>query len=44
MVQIELTRVIDTFVAAQIRPELDLSPSRPRLYHLRERMGGGRSI
>lgn len=34
-----LGRVIDTFVAAQIRPELDLSPSRPRLYHLREKNG-----
>ena len=34
-----LGRVLDTFVAAQIRPELDLSPARPRLYHLREKEG-----
>lgn len=34
-----LGRVLDTFVAAQLRPELDLSPARPRLYHLREKEG-----
>jgi predicted AAA+ superfamily ATPase len=34
-----LGRVIDTFVAAQVRPELTVSPSRPRLYHLRDRDG-----
>ena len=34
-----LGRLIDTFVAAQIRPELDASTSRPRLYHLREKEG-----
>jgi predicted AAA+ superfamily ATPase len=32
-------RLIDTFVVAQIRPELEVSPSRPRLYHLREKDG-----
>ncbi|MGH2387465.1 MAG: DUF4143 domain-containing protein, partial [Chloroflexota bacterium] len=32
-----LGRVLDTFVAAQLRPELALSQTRPRLYHLRER-------
>lgn len=30
-----LGRVIDTFVAAQLRPERVISQSRPRLYHLR---------
>jgi len=34
-----LGRVLDTFVVAQIRPEVDLSPSRPRLHHLRTRDG-----
>ncbi|MQA27203.1 MAG: DUF4143 domain-containing protein [Micromonosporaceae bacterium] len=34
-----LGRLIDTFVAAQLRPELAVSPSRPRLYHLREKAG-----
>ncbi len=34
-----LGRVIDTFVAAQIRPELTLSGSRPRWFHLREKAG-----
>ena len=34
-----LGRVLDTFVAAQLRPELDVSPARPRLYHLREKEG-----
>lgn len=35
-----LGRVLDTFVVAQIRPEVELSPSRPRLHHLRARDGG----
>ena len=30
-----LGRMIDTFVLAQIRPEVALSSFRPRLYHLR---------
>ena len=34
-----LGRMIDTFVAAQIRPELPLAESRPRWYHLRDRAG-----
>lgn len=34
-----LGRFLDTFVAAQLRPELDVSPARPRLYHLREKEG-----
>jgi predicted AAA+ superfamily ATPase len=34
-----LGRVLDTFVAAQLRPELAVSRSRPRLYHLREKDG-----
>jgi uncharacterized protein len=34
-----LGRLIDTFVAAQLRPELALAPRRPRLYHLREKDG-----
>lgn len=34
-----LSRVLDTLVAAQLRPELDVSPARPRLYHLREKEG-----
>jgi uncharacterized protein len=34
-----LGRVLDTFVAAQLRPELAVSPSRPRLYHLRTAQG-----
>lgn len=34
-----LGRLLETFVAAQLRPLLSLSPSRPRLYHLRQ--GGG---
>ena len=32
-------RVLDTFVAAQLRPEVDVSPLRPRLHHLRETHG-----
>ena len=35
-----LGRVLETFVVAQIRPEVELSPSRPRLHHLRARDGG----
>lgn len=34
-----LGRVIDTFVAAQIRAELALAASRPRWYHLRDKHG-----
>jgi predicted AAA+ superfamily ATPase len=34
-----LGRMIDTFVVAQIRPEVELSSFRPRLYHLREQSG-----
>ena len=34
-----LGRVIDTFVASQLRPEVELSELRPRLYHLRDREG-----
>ena len=34
-----LGRVIDTFVVSQLRPEAELSPLRPRLYHLREKDG-----
>jgi uncharacterized protein len=34
-----LGRMIDTFVLAQIRPEVALSSFRPRLYHLRSRDG-----
>ncbi len=32
-------RLLDTFVAAQLRAEVVLSKTRPRLYHLRERNG-----
>jgi predicted AAA+ superfamily ATPase len=50
-----LGRLLDTFVAAQLRPELDISRSRPRLHHLRTQggrhevdllaeLGGGRVI
>jgi uncharacterized protein len=35
-----LGRMIDTFVLAQIRPEVALTSLRPRLYHLRSRDGG----
>jgi predicted AAA+ superfamily ATPase len=35
-----LGRVLDTFVVAQIRPEIELSATRPRLHHLRVRDGG----
>jgi len=34
-----LGRVLETFVVSQIRPEVELSRSRPRLYHLRARDG-----
>ncbi len=34
-----LGRVFDTFVAAQLRPELAVSSSRPRLFHLRTEEG-----
>lgn len=34
-----LGRVVDTFVMAQLRPELEVSTLRPRLYHLREKNG-----
>lgn len=34
-----LGRIIDSFVVAQIRPELELAADRPRLYHLREKDG-----
>ena len=32
-------RVIDTFVAQQLRGELEVSTTRPRLYHLRDQDG-----
>ncbi|MGB7587246.1 MAG: DUF4143 domain-containing protein [Solirubrobacterales bacterium] len=34
-----LGRVLDTFVAAQLRPELAASSTRPRLHHLRTEQG-----
>jgi predicted AAA+ superfamily ATPase len=34
-----LGRLLDTFVAAQIRPELTISDSLPRLYHVRQEQG-----
>lgn len=34
-----LGRMLDTFVVAQLRAELDVSSRRPRLYHLREKNG-----
>ena len=34
-----LGRLIDTFVAAQLRPELSVAAGSPRLYHLREANG-----
>jgi len=34
-----LGRLLDTFVAAQIRPELVIAQSRPRWYHLRDKGG-----
>ena len=38
-----LGRILETFVAAQLRPEADVSPARPRLHHLRTE-GGRREI
>jgi len=32
-------RLLDTFVAAQLRPELVVSDSRPHLYHVRQQHG-----
>jgi predicted AAA+ superfamily ATPase len=32
-------RVLDTFVAAQLRPEIEVSALRPRLFHLRDKNG-----
>lgn len=34
-----LGRVLDTFVVSQLRPELALSPERPRMYHVRTKGG-----
>ena len=34
-----LGRVLDTFVAAQLRAELEISATRPRLHHLRTEQG-----
>ena len=34
-----LGQLLDTFVAAQLRPEVALSDRRPRLHHLREKSG-----
>jgi uncharacterized protein len=34
-----LGRILETFVAAQLRPELDLATERPRLHHLRTKGG-----
>ncbi len=34
-----LGRLVDTFVVAQLRPELTIAHPRPRLHHLRERNG-----
>jgi predicted AAA+ superfamily ATPase len=34
-----LGRLLDTFVAAQLRPELSLGTTRARLYHLRDKNG-----
>ncbi|HZR00119.1 MAG TPA: DUF4143 domain-containing protein [Chloroflexota bacterium] len=34
-----LGRMLDTFVASQLRPETEVSPARPRLYHVREEHG-----
>lgn len=38
-----LGRILDTFVMAQLRAMLDVSATRPRLYHLREK-GGRREV
>ncbi len=35
-----LGRIIDTFVVAQLRGELGVADTRPRMYHLRQRDGG----
>ena len=35
-----LGRILETFVVAQLRPEVELSQARPRLHHLRVRDGG----
>jgi predicted AAA+ superfamily ATPase len=35
-----LGRLLDTFVAAQLRAELTIAESRPRLFHLRTEQGG----
>jgi predicted AAA+ superfamily ATPase len=35
----QLGRLLDTFVAAQIRAELAVTASRPRIYHVRQRQG-----
>lgn len=32
-------RMLDTFVAAQLRPEVEVSAQRPRLFHLRDKNG-----
>lgn len=32
-------RIIDTLVLAQLRPELEVSPRRPRVHHLRDKNG-----
>jgi uncharacterized protein len=34
-----LGRLLDTFVMMQLRPELDVSKTRPRLFHIREKNG-----
>lgn len=34
-----LSRLLDTFVAAQLRAELAVTPSRPRLHHVRQQQG-----
>jgi uncharacterized protein len=34
-----LGRLLDTFVMAQLRPEVEVSTLRPRLYHMREKEG-----
>jgi predicted AAA+ superfamily ATPase len=34
-----LDRIIDTFVAAQVRPEAELRSSKPSLHHLRDKEG-----
>ena len=38
-----LGRLLDTFVLAQIRPQVEVSDLRPRLYHLRD-MGGRHEV